>query len=188
VTAGQGFDDLARLPGLNGFMQQRRPLHMVLVEHDCAMPLYGYCIGRAKQPLLTVTSHARADGRHVWYCSGRLAEEGVDREPEEQIEAARQALARYVPWISLRRRRWRTLRIDRVEVAQPGRVRPSGPFAGAAGKFIVAWPTKLALAPMLAQRILSLLPEPTGMPDMTEELGEIPLPSFAEPPWERLFQ
>src|SRR5690606_11553184 len=132
---------------------------------------YGHCIGRARQPLLTVTSHARGDGRHVWYFGGRLAEDGIARTPDEQIEAAKTALARYVPWIDLRRRRWRSFRIDRAEVARPGKVRPGGPFAGAAGKFVVAWPTKLALAPLLARRIISLLPEPTGMPDMTEELG-----------------
>lgn len=188
MTAGQGFDDLTRLPGLTGFLLQKRPLHMVMLEHDCALPVFGHCIGKASTPLLTITSHPAGNGRHVWYLGGGLAEEGVALEPDEQILAAKAALARCIPWLDLGRRRWRTVRIDRAEASQPGNARPAGPFVAVAGKFIVAWPTKLALAPLLARRVMALLPEPTGMPDMTGELGDVPLPNIAEAPWERLFK
>jgi glycine/D-amino acid oxidase-like deaminating enzyme len=79
VTAGQGFDDLARLPGLNGFMQQRRPLHMVLVEHDCAMPLYGYCIAHRYQPCPRRRAPCLVLQRPVGGRRGRPRARGADR-------------------------------------------------------------------------------------------------------------
>lgn len=188
LTAGQGFEHLAAIPNLAGFRLQKRPLHMVLVEHEYPLPIFGHCIGASNLPLLTVTTHVSRSGRPVWYLGGALAETGVDRTPEEQVEAAKAAVARCVPWAELGRRRWRTLRIDRAEPAQPGGVRPSGPYAASAGKFIVAWPTKLALAPVLADKIVALLPEPTGFAEGLDAMGEvIALPGFAEAPWERLF-
>jgi hypothetical protein len=188
LTVGQGFEELSRWPGLSGFVLYRRPLHMVIVEHDCPLPVFGHCVGRSTTPLLTVTTHPVGKGRYIWYLGGGLAEDGAGRASEDQIRTARDLLAKCIPWLELGRRKWRAARIDRVVVAQPGRDDRPSPFAAVAGKFIVAWPSRLALAPLLARRIIALLPDPTGLPERLDELEIVPLPAIAAAPWARTGQ
>ena len=51
------------------------------------------------------------------------------------------------------------------------------------GNVTVAWPTKLALAPRLAERIADGLPPPAGHPPL--DTKSWPRPEIAQPPWER---
>jgi hypothetical protein len=150
--------------------------------------VFGHCVGRSATPLLTVTTHPVGKGRYIWYLGGGLAEEGAGRASEDQIRTARDLLAKCIPWLELGRRKWRAARIDRVVVAQPGRDDRPSPFAAVAGKFIVAWPSRLALAPLLARRIIALLPDPTGLPERLDELEIVPLPAIAAAPWARTGQ
>ncbi|NJM13547.1 MAG: glycerol-3-phosphate dehydrogenase, partial [Synechococcaceae cyanobacterium SM1_2_3] len=51
---------------------------------------------------------------------------------------------------------------------------------------IAAWPTKLALAPLLAERIIALLPtlDVQPQPLNLQMLADWPRPEIAPPPWD----
>ena len=137
---------LSRLgPAMAGFVRmQRRPLHMVMARG--ALPeLFGHAIGSSSTPLATVTS-AGLDGDRTWWIGGRVAEEGNDRTPEEQVRASRAELARLVPWVDLSQVRFATWRIDRVEGAQVGGKRPGGAVVREVGNAVFCWPTKFCVS------------------------------------------
>ena len=75
---------------------QRRPLHMVLLRETTPnssreIPdLYGHCVGMSDKPRLTITTARDQAGRKVWYIGGQVAEDGVKRERQEQVDAVRQ--------------------------------------------------------------------------------------------------
>lgn len=185
IAAGDGFPEIAARFGLSTPAMQLRPLHMVIAEHDLPHHIFGHCIGTSSVPLVSITSHPAGDGRQVWYMGGGLAETGVGREPDEQIAAAKETLARLLPWVDLAQARWDTLRIDRAEPATAMRARPDTGYAEAVGGMIVAWPTKLTLAPDLAETVLAMLPPPRGDSVGLDLLAGLPRPQVARPVWER---
>ena len=70
-----------------------------------------------------------------------------------------------------------------------GGVRPENEHATREGNVITAWPTKLALAPALAQRVLGMLNDAkrqaaTARDNLDVELKNWPRPVVALPPWE----
>ncbi len=158
-TAGEGNEQLMALTRHNEPRMQVRPLHMVMVRHRHPYPIYAHCLGGGSKPRVTITSHPLPDGSWVWYAGGDLAETGVDREPDEQIRYAKKELAKVLPWIDLSTADWETFRINRAEPAQSAKARPDTAFTKAADNVIVAWPTKLALSPNLADDVLTLLDE-----------------------------
>ena len=162
LTAGEGYADLAKTFSLEEPEMQVRPLHMALVSHQDGFDLFAHCIGASAKPLLTVTTHRAASGRHVWYLGGELAESGVDMTPEEVIERGQSTLRQLLPWITLKDPRWRTVRVNRAEPKQSGGVRPDTAFVERRGSILVTWPTKLALSPNLADRVLEQLDPPSG--------------------------
>ncbi len=187
LTPGEGFAGLAARLRLERPAMQRRPLHMVMVKHSADLPLFAHCIGTGSKPVVTITSHPCRDGSQVWYLGGDLAETGVERNTEQQIRFAQDTLHELLPWVELANAQWACLRIDRAEPAQSSLVRPDAAFAQAVNNCIVAWPTKLALAPDLADRILELLPPAGAAPcDLSPLLGLKPAP-VAQPVWETLF-
>jgi hypothetical protein len=94
----------------------------------------------------------------VWYMGGDIAEsEGVAREPAEQIATAQKELGQLLPWIDLSTVQWATLRVDRAEPLQSGLTRPDNAFLAEEGRLLVGWPTKLALAPDFADRVIASL-------------------------------
>ncbi|MND98264.1 hypothetical protein D3C80_906070 [compost metagenome] len=166
---------------------QRRPLHMVLAKGPSLKPLFAHCLGGGPKPRITVTTHPAADGQWVWYMGGDLAEaEGVAREPEAQIAAAKHEVAKLLPWIDLRQVRWATLRVDRAEPAQSGLMRPDNAFLAEQEHLLVGWPTKLALAPDFADRVLAVLEREGIKPGNPMPLPELPRPPLAQPVWEQL--
>ena len=142
-------------------MTQKRGLHMVMVRSEGLPAVYGHCVGGdvlgADKPRVTITSQRDAAGRMVWYVGGQVAETGVQRGREEQIEAAKRELAECVGWVDLGGAEWATLRVDRAERKSAGGVRPDVPVVErvvGAGRELAAWPTKLAFAPMLAGMVV----------------------------------
>ena len=109
------------------------------------------------------------------------------RDTQAQIAAAQKELASLLPWVDLRDAQWRTLRIERAEPAQSGLVRPDNAYLHVQGNLLVGWPTKLALAPDLADRVLANLQasgvEPSGRTTLTEH----PQPPLGRAPWQELF-
>ncbi|WP_122571586.1 NAD(P)/FAD-dependent oxidoreductase [Pseudomonas viridiflava] len=187
LSAGGGNADLLNAVGISQPQMQRRPLHMVLVKGPTLKPLYAHCLGGGTKPRITVTTHPAADGQWVWYLGGDLAEaDGVAREPEAQIAVARKELEALLPWVDLSQAQWATLRVDRAEPAQSGLVRPDNAFLDSQQRLMVGWPTKLALAPDFADRVLSVLSREGIHPTPQPALVNVPKPPIAVPVWDQL--
>ncbi|MFZ6046105.1 NAD(P)/FAD-dependent oxidoreductase [Pseudomonas sp. CR3202] len=187
LSAGAGNQGLIEALGLSQPAMQRRPLHMVMVKAPSLKPLYAHCLGGGPKPRVTVTSHPAADGQWVWYLGGDLAEaDGVARSEAEQIAAAEQELRQLLPWIDLSAAQWATLRVDRAEPAQSGLVRPDNAFLHEQGALLVGWPTKLALAPDFADRVLAAFARDSLRPAHHSPLPALPRPPVAQPAWEEL--
>ncbi|RMR10716.1 NAD(P)/FAD-dependent oxidoreductase [Pseudomonas syringae group genomosp. 3] len=187
LSAGGGNADLLNALGVSQPQMQRRPLHMVLVKGPTLKPLFAHCLGGGPKPRITVTTHPAADGQCVWYLGGDLAEaDGVAREPDAQIAVARKELEALLPWVDLSQAQWATLRVDRAEPAQSGLVRPDNAFLDRQRRLMVGWPTKLALAPDFADRVLSHLSKDGIHPTPQAPLLDVPRPPLAIPVWDEL--
>ncbi|MFV3371515.1 NAD(P)/FAD-dependent oxidoreductase [Pseudomonas sp. NY15435] len=187
LSAGAGNEALLRELGLERPEMQRRPLHMVLVTAPTLKPLYAHCLGGGPKPRVTVTTHQLSNGDWVWYLGGDIAEaSGVARNEAEQIAEAQRELHKLVPWIDLSAARWATLRVDRAEPSQNNLLRPDSAFLAEDGALLVGWPTKLALAPNFADRVLESLAKAGVSPQATAALPALPRPSMARPVWEEL--
>jgi len=188
LSAGRGNAELLSALGLSQPAQQLRPLHMALVKGPTLKPLYAHCLGGGPKPRVTITTHPAADGQWVWYLGGDLAEaDGVARDEAAQIQAAKKELSELLPWVDLSAAQWATLRVDRAEPAQSGLVRPDNAFLHEQGKLLVGWPTKLALAPDFADRVLAALSRDGILPAQHAPLPALPRPSVAPAVWEELF-
>ena len=187
LSAGAGNAELLAALGIEQPAQQLRPLHMVLAKGPALKPLYAHCLGGGPKPRVTVTTHPAADGQWVWYLGGDLAEaEGVARDETAQIQAAQKEMAALLPWVDQSQTRWATLRVDRAEPAQSGLVRPDNAFLAEQQRLLVGWPTKLALAPDFADRVLQSLQRDGVQPVSHAPLPELPRPALGQPVWEAL--
>lgn len=188
LSAGAGNEALLRELGLERPEMQRRPLHMVLVTAPTLKPLYAHCLGGGPKPRVTVTTHPLSNGDWVWYLGGDIAEAGgVARNEAEQITEAQRELHKLVPWIDLSTARWATLRVDRAEPSQNNLLRPDSAFLAEDGALLVGWPTKLALAPNFADRVVESLEKSGVRPQASAALPNLPRPAMASPVWEELF-
>jgi hypothetical protein len=137
-------------------------------------------MGAGINPRITITSHTDNDNNIVWYMGGQLAEDGVRRSDDEQISRAKQELASLIPWQKQDAAQWAILDIDRAEVRHADGHRPDTFYIDQQSDIITAWPTKLALAPLLAQQMVELV---SAVEKTHAELPAWPSPPFAEPPW-----
>ena len=187
LSAGGGNADLLKAVGISQPQMQRRPLHMVLVKGPTLKPLYAHCLGGGTKPRITVTTHPAADGQWVWYLGGdlrlRLACYAISL---GEIAVARKELEALLPWVDLSQAQWATLRVDRAEPAQSGLVRPDNAFLDSQKRLMVGWPTKLALAPDFADRVLSVLSREGIHPTPQPALANVPKPPIAVPVWDQL--
>ncbi|MFH6599179.1 NAD(P)/FAD-dependent oxidoreductase [Ectopseudomonas khazarica] len=187
LSAGAGNAELLAALGIEQPAQQLRPLHMVLAKGPALKPLYAHCLGGGPKPRVTVTTHPAADGQWVWYLGGDLAEaDGVARDEGAQVTAAQKEMAALLPWVDQSQTRWATLRVDRAEPAQSGLVRPDNAFLAEQQNLLVGWPTKLALAPDFADRVLATLQRDGVTPAHHASLPELPRPALGQPVWETL--
>ena len=174
--------------GLPWATLQLRPLHMVMVRGaSLPGPLYAHCVGASDVPRLTVTSHYDTAGRLIWYLGGGLAEEGVQRGRHEQIRAARRELQALLPWVDWSSAEFATFTIQRAEAHQHKGARPATTGLFRDGRVIAAWPTKLALAPLLAEQVekmLNTLNTPPRPLDLSP-LADWPRPEIGVYPWDR---
>lgn len=137
-------------------VMQRRPLQMVMLRGDLPM-VYAHALGMSDKPRCTITSHRDAQGRTVWYIGGQPAEQGVGKPPDEVIGVTRAELLDLLPWMDFSGMAWATWPVDRAEGSQPDGSRPNLPVVTRFANVLAAWPTKLAFAPMLANRLLQEL-------------------------------
>jgi glycerol-3-phosphate dehydrogenase len=194
LAAGAGNRELIASLGGTGPAMQCRPLQQVLVRHQYRQPFFGHCMGGRPSPRITISTHHTGAGEPVWYLGGDLATDGADEEPQRLIDRARGELAALLPWVDLGQTRWRTLRVDRAEPRQSNLLRPDRAFVGAVDgvdNALVAWPTKLSLAPDLgdeiARRLAAAAILPRHQPDLSPLAG-LGRPSVAENCWEALFR
>lgn len=187
-TAGAGNEDLLKPLKKNGIAMQRRPLHMSIVKTDFFHPLYAHCLGLGSTPRVTITTHKTPEDHPVWYIGGQLAEEGVKRDSKEQIQATRKELKDLFPWIDFSNCQFATFFVDRAEALQSDGKRPDSCFAKEVENVIAAWPTKLALAPKLAEEIINKLQSQNIKPHMSDlrSLRAWPIPALAKPVWDEL--
>jgi len=161
--AGTGSQDLLNALGIAEIAVQHRPLKQVLVRPKHNTALYAHCLTGVtrSEPRLTITTHATETGC-VWYLGGQIATEGVDRSDAQQIEHAKNELQACVPWLDWRDAEFSTLSIDRAEPRTDGGRRPDEAYVAEVDGFIQCFPTKLSLAPDLADRVLAHLPLATS--------------------------
>ncbi len=183
LCAGSGNETLLQQLGRATPKMQRRPLQMVMLRgKKLPAGVYAHCLGANALPRITITSHFDEQGNTVWYIGGQPAEQGVARSREEQIDAAREELVGLFPWLDFSDCQWDTLNIDRAEVKMADGSRPDNVSVTEEHHVITAWPTKLALAPRLADEVEKLLNEikPSG----SNEAADWPHPDCAPLPWQ----
>lgn len=165
-AAGKGNKQLIESANLKTVKTQVRPLNMIFVKGPKLPSIYVHCIGDSFSltPKLTVTSHEDSSGNTVWYLGGEIAESGVGKPREEQLEAARQLLTNLFPWLNLSETTWECFAIDRAEPAINSTYRPDDAYIMEENGVIVAWPTKLTLAPSLGDKVLKQLQDDAIVP------------------------
>ncbi|EAR62860.1 hypothetical protein MED92_07071 [Oceanospirillum sp. MED92] len=186
LTSGEGYEQIVSQLQIDLPEMQRRPLHMVMVKHDHDLPTFAHCIGTSSKPVATITTHPCKDGKQVWYLGGDIAETGVERDENNQIIFAKKAINELLPWVDLSNAQWSSFRVDRAEPKQSSLVRPDSAYAQQTGNCIVAWPTKLALSPDLADQVLPLCEKSDASPDLSP-LKAFAKPATASPLWETHF-
>ncbi|MCY4043656.1 MAG: FAD-dependent oxidoreductase [Cellvibrionales bacterium] len=182
-TAGAGNETST----FNKTKKQLRPLHMVMIKSDLPK-VYAHFIGAGSKPLMTVTTHQLAN-ETVWYIGGELAESGNALSSIEQKQKAIQWLNKAVPAIDWQTLPMATFRIDRAEAKQLTLFRPDDVYLDNQRGFITGFPTKLALAPRFADKVLALLNQTNATSQATphtqiKRLGDS-LP-IASPPWAKV--
>ena len=169
---------------------QTRPLHQVMVKHSHGHSLFAHCVGLGEKPRLTITSHPCSDGKMVWYLGGALAENGVPLSEAQQISATQRELNELFPWLDFSSAEYQTLRIDRAEPSQKAGNKPDNAYFSSQQNISTAWPTKLTLAPDLAQKLMDRLHHVKLNPQA--QLHQTPLPlkpaAIAAPIWEQSFK
>jgi len=188
-AAGAGNEVIIKKLKNKEVAMQRRPLHMVLVKTPFNYPLYAHCLGLGSRPRLTITTHHAQDGSTIWYLGGLLSEDGVGRDSETQINAARKELSDLFPWLDFSAAEYATFTVDRAEPKQKSGMKPETSYSKVVGNMTIAWPTKLALAPKLAEEIMQHLQNMQMTPQLfdTRELRAWPMPPLARPVWEDAF-
>ncbi len=170
LAAGKGNGDLLARLQVTQPQMQLRPLQQVMVRHKFHEPLYAHCVGTDSKPRLTISSHRDGDYT-VWYLGGQLAEDGVNLSAEELIALAKTELQNLFSWLDWRDAEWATFCVDRAEPAQPGLLRPDNAWLSACdslARCVVAWPTKLTLAPNLGNMLLEYLRQENIAPQFAD--------------------
>ena len=182
LMAGQGNENLLSLLKQAQPEMQLRPLKMVIVRGALPGMVYAHCMAASINPRITITSHLDKQGDIVWYLGGQLAEEGGSRTDEEQLEKAGTDLAELFPWVDLSQTQWAILDIDRAEVKLGGK-RPDTFFAEQCEDVITAWPTKMALSPLLAEQVLDMVESAARVRTDDKVLPSWPEAVYTELPW-----
>ena len=194
LTAGKGNAALLDQLGLQQPAMQLRPLQQVMVKHAYPHRFFGHCLGAETTPRLTISSHTTSYGAPVWYLGGNLAERGAQQDAATLIENAQQELADLMPWLDFSQAEWATLPVERAEPLQRNFARPDNAFAApvaGVNNLLVGWPTKLTLAPNLANETLALLQRagvtPAGAQQANPLSHYLTHPPIARTPWDIAF-
>ncbi len=190
--AGEGNKNLLSRFGHNKPDTQLRPLKMVVMRgapnHALNDMVYAHCLGASVNPRITITSHRDDQGNIVWYMGGQLAEDGVNQSDAELIRATKNELNELIPWLDLKHTEWGVFEINRAEINLAGKsgagtTRPDSFSIENNKNVITAWPTKMALAPALADVVFEIVDKENIKPDSDHSLPEWEQPIYADFPW-----
>ncbi|MBI1336276.1 MAG: FAD-dependent oxidoreductase [Phycisphaera sp.] len=197
LCAGEGNEALRNQLGKPSSLMQRRPRQMVLVHSTSGRNLQwvnGHCTDTSRTRL-TITSDRDSMGRVVWQIGGAPSEDGPDWPPRKLIEHTSREVRACLPGVDLTGCEWATYHVNIAESATPTGLKPDGVFALREGNLVTAWPTKLALVPVMVERVMGMLdqPQPSSLeahrqPELERALTQLPRPAFADPPWETISQ
>lgn len=143
---------------------QLRPLHMTYFKGKNLEKLYAHCVGTSLVPKVTISTHFDQYQNTVWYIGGEMAETGLNRNQAEQIKHVKLKIAKLFPWIDFNDTKWGSFYVDRAEAKQNSGKKPENATCTKNKNAITAWPTKLALAPILAEKIETLILELNILP------------------------
>ena len=186
--AGKGNAELRRQAGLSAHAMQTRPLHMLVASGQLPV-LNGHCVDGMKTRLTITSCVSRLHpGATVWQIGGQIAEDGVSMDRAELIRRGIAEVTDCIPGIDLNDVQWGSYRVDRAEAATGGS-RPEDATIMRDAVFRTAWPTKLALAPKLADQCIdelrdTLTPRGDSESSLNDHLRDWPRPAVAAPPWE----
>jgi glycine/D-amino acid oxidase-like deaminating enzyme len=184
LCAGAGNADLLAAAGFDTPRMQLRPLRMFLLRGRLP-ELNAHCVSGGKTRL-TITS-ADFEGGRVWQVGGELAERCAGEErPARLREFLATELRACLPSLPLSELSMSSYAATRAEAADAGGRRPSGVHLAAPHACVmVAWPTKLALAPVLAEEIAAQAQTLLGAPGQQSDLECTHAPPEVAPyPWE----
>jgi hypothetical protein len=170
---------------------QLRPLHMVLAKFPEPHILYGHYIGASLLPELTITTHYTKDQQYIWYMGGKIAEDGINLSQEQQITKAQTEIKKIFPWLITKHWQWASFMVNRAEPLQANNKRPDHAFFTHTNNTIVGWPVKMALAPMLADKIINYLNQinfKPGYKKINIKDYNLQTANIAQPVWEELFK
>ncbi|MDG1838585.1 MAG: FAD-dependent oxidoreductase [Phycisphaerales bacterium] len=179
LTAGAGNASLRSMADLPADREQTRPLQMILARGPLPV-LNGHCI-RSTQPWLTITTVAGDSETRVWQIGGQVAERGAEMTSAATIQAAVQNVRAAMPNLSLEGTEWSTYLAPRSEYATGQGGRPDRHGLIEDDRIITAWPTKLALAPLLADDIAHRISANSGSLEVPADMAR---PTTATPPWQ----
>jgi glycerol-3-phosphate dehydrogenase len=195
--AGKGNADLMKQMELTSPAMQLRPLHQVMVKHKHPFVFFGHCLGTETTPRLTISTHTLNQHERVWYLGGSLAEKGAQMDSNAVIAQAQAEMKDLLPWVNLSDASWASLPVERAEPRQINFTRPDNAFVSKAtecNNVLVSWPTKLTLAPNLANQVLDILNNEKINPRASSDTGKadvlarnLAVPPIAATPWELAF-
>lgn len=173
ITAGQGNAQFAQ--------QQLRPLRMVIARVPKVFGhLYVHVLAGSDKPRLTVSSYSSDNSNElIWYLGGNVAEKGAKLSADATVSLAKNELNTIFPWLDFSAVVFDSLPINRAEGLTDGK-RPDTPTIIEKGRQLIAWPTKLAMAPMLADALLATLSSPH---QRSGQLPIFPTPNCGVYPW-----
>lgn len=182
LSAGEGNQALCQPLGVKAPSMQRRPLQMIVAKGQQLPSIYAHALGVSDKPKVTITSHKDALNNTVWYIGGEPAENGAGKAANVLIQSTQHELQQLLPWVDFSRATWSTVNIDRAEGQQTEGKRPDQPIVKYIDNITIAWPTKLAFAPMLTDTICDKFSDLTPREDayLPENL---PLATVAKPVW-----
>lgn len=180
LAAGVGNGELLRRVGIEADLMQTRPLGMVLLRGELPS-LFGHCVVGGKTGL-TITTPAPG----LWQVGGEIAERLAWQQDDTAARAlALQEIRRWLPQLNLSRAEITIYRAVRAEARTAAQRRPSGVHASRiAPGLVVAWPTKLSMAPVLADEVFDILNDDLKAPGGYSEVPSWPSPNLARYPWE----
>ena len=163
---------------------QRRPMRMMMCRTMNALH-YAHYAEMSTKPRVTITAHL-FEGEVIWYLGGNLAEKAVGMNTQTAINWAKSEMKALFPDLLMDwdRRGWAVHDVDRCEPLA-GMKLPNGPVLHTEGNTATAWPAKMALAPVLADKVALWVQRmgvhPTRRPQSPRN---DPVPQVAKYPWE----